>query len=104
MTSSSARSGIARASPSSHRRAGTPAAAGPCEQAEQPLLAGRGLVFRDGDRGEPILQGAEVQIAAGDRLLLEGPSGGGKSTLAMVLAGGRVPSSGLLLLGGLDPA
>ena len=61
-------------------------------------------MFRHSNRGEAILQGADLQIAMGDRLLLEGPSGGGKSTLAMVLAGGRFPESGLMLLGGLDPA
>jgi ATP-binding cassette, subfamily B, bacterial len=43
-----------------------------------------------------------VKIGAGDRLLLEGPSGGGKSTLAALLAGSRVPESGLMLLDGLD--
>ena len=39
---------------------------------------------------------------AGDRLLLEGESGGGKSTLASLLTGLLAPESGLLLLGGLD--
>ena len=43
-----------------------------------------------------------MRIHAGDRLLLEGASGGGKSTLAALLSGLRVPESGLLLLGGLD--
>ena len=38
----------------------------------------------------------------GDRLLLEGPSGGGKSTLAAVLASLRVADHGLLLLEGFD--
>jgi ATP-binding cassette subfamily B protein len=38
----------------------------------------------------------------GERVLLEGPSGGGKSTLAALLTGMRQPESGLLLLGGLD--
>jgi ATP-binding cassette subfamily B protein len=74
------------------------------QDGKQPLLSARGLVFRHAGRSDPILQGAQVQIAVGDRLLLEGPSGGGKSTLAAVLAGGRAPDSGLLLLGGLDPA
>jgi ABC-type bacteriocin/lantibiotic exporter with double-glycine peptidase domain len=43
-----------------------------------------------------------LRVLAGDRLLLEGPSGGGKSTLASLLTGMRLPDSGLLLLGGLD--
>jgi ATP-binding cassette subfamily B protein len=66
------------------------------------LLEVHNLVFRYRDRGEPVLQGVELRIRAGDRVLLEGRSGGGKSTLAALLAGCRAPSSGLLLLGGLD--
>jgi ATP-binding cassette subfamily B protein len=68
------------------------------------LLEGRDLFFRHRGRGERVLQGASIRIGAGDRLLLEGPSGGGKSTLAAVLAGCRVPEAGLLLLDGLDRA
>ena len=34
--------------------------------------------------------------------MLEGPSGGGKSTLASLIAGLRQPESGLLLASGLD--
>ena len=49
-----------------------------------------------------MLRGCTVRIDPGDRVLLEGPSGGGKSTLASLLTGLRKPSSGLLLLGGLD--
>jgi ATP-binding cassette subfamily B protein len=67
-----------------------------------PLLDVRDLVFRYSDHLEPVLQGAAVRICAGDRLLLEGPSGGGKSTLAALLAGCRLPQAGLLLLDGLD--
>jgi ATP-binding cassette subfamily B protein len=66
------------------------------------LLDARDLVFRYRDRGNAVLQGVAVQVRAGDRLLLEGSSGGGKSTLAALLAGARVPESGLVLLDGLD--
>jgi ATP-binding cassette subfamily B protein len=66
------------------------------------LLDARDLVFRYRDRGGPVLQGVTVQIRRGDRLLLEGPSGSGKSTLAALLAGARLPESGLVLFGGLD--
>jgi ATP-binding cassette subfamily B protein len=66
------------------------------------VLDARDVVFRYHAAGRPVLRGCDVQIRAGDRLLLEGPSGGGKSTLAAVLAGLREPESGLLLLGGLD--
>lgn len=60
------------------------------------------LVFRYRGREEPVLRGCSLRVNAGERLLLEGPSGGGKSTLASLLTGMRRPDSGLLLLGGLD--
>ncbi len=69
---------------------------------ELPLLDARGLTFRYRDTGDPILKGCNLPIHSGDRLLLEGPSGGGKSTLAALLTGLRAPGSGLLLLDGFD--
>lgn len=60
------------------------------------------LVFRYGQRADPALAGCTLTVRAGERILLEGPSGGGKSTLGSLLAGLRVPQSGLLLLAGLD--
>jgi ATP-binding cassette subfamily B protein len=66
------------------------------------VLEAHELIFRYRDRGAPVLQGCNLRIRAGDRLLLEGPSGGGKSTLAALLSGLRVPESGLLLLRGLN--
>ena len=69
---------------------------------DPPLLEAHALVFRHRAHGTPVLQGCNLQIQVGDRLLLEGPSGGGKSTLASLLTGLRQPESGLLLLAGLD--
>ena len=66
------------------------------------LVEAHDLTFRYQERGEPALRGCGLQIRAGDRMLLEGESGGGKSTLASLLTGLRTPESGLLLLGGLD--
>jgi len=66
------------------------------------LLEAHDLSFRYREIGEPVLRGCNVQIREGDRLLLEGASGGGKSTLASLLTGLRAPASGLLLLSGLD--
>jgi ATP-binding cassette subfamily B protein len=66
------------------------------------LLDARDLVFRHNDRTEPAIKGCDLRIRTGDRLLVEGPSGGGKSTLASLLAGLRQPDSGLLLLRGFD--
>lgn len=61
------------------------------------------LVFRHAGRAEPVLKGISLRVAQGDRVLLEGSSGSGKSTLGALLAGLRTPTSGLLLLHGLDP-
>lgn len=66
------------------------------------IIDARDLTFRYGNRPEPVLRGCSVCVGYGDRLILEGSSGGGKSTLAALLAGLRRPESGLLLLGGLD--
>jgi ATP-binding cassette subfamily B protein len=72
------------------------------ENEEQTVMEAHDLVFRYQDRGEPVLKGCSLIIRRGDRLLLEGSSGGGKSTLTSLLVGLRVPQSGLLLLHGLD--
>lgn len=77
-------------------------ARGPRAGAGRVLLEATDVVFRHEGRAEPVLKGVTLRIAEGDRILLEGPSGGGKSTLGAVLAGLRAPTSGLLLLGGLD--
>jgi len=66
------------------------------------LIEGHDLTFRYEDRSEPVLKGCDLQIKAGDRILLQGGSGGGKSTLSSLIGGMRAPASGLLLLGGLD--
>jgi ATP-binding cassette subfamily B protein len=76
----------------------------PSPEAEngQPILDACDLIFRYHERGEAVLRGGNLRVCAGDRILLEGPSGGGKSTLASLLVGLRLPQSGLLLLQGLD--
>jgi ATP-binding cassette subfamily B protein len=66
------------------------------------LLDGRDLAFRYTDRTEAVISGCDLRIKTGDKLLIEGPSGGGKSTLASLVAGLRQPDSGLLLLRGFD--
>jgi ABC-type multidrug transport system fused ATPase/permease subunit len=72
------------------------------EGADHAVIEAHDLVFRYQQRGEPVLKGCSLTVRRGERLLLEGPSGGGKSTLASLLVGLRVPQSGLLLLRGLD--
>ena len=60
------------------------------------------LTFRYRKDGKPALQPCSLTIRRGERILLEGSSGGGKTTFASLLSGMRQPDSGLLLLNGLD--
>ena len=69
---------------------------------QRALLTLHEVEFRYRAGGRAIVQNGNLEIREGDRLLLEGPSGGGKSTLAALLTGLQLPTSGLLLLGGLD--
>lgn len=66
------------------------------------VLVMQDLVFRYGNQEPALLRGIDLCIRNGDRILLEGTSGGGKSTLANIITGLRTPESGLLLLNGLD--
>ena len=66
------------------------------------MLVAHDLSFHYHDRSEPAVKGLSLSVRAGERLLLEGPSGGGKSTLVALLAGLRLPKTGLVLLEGLD--
>ena len=68
------------------------------------LISADQLSYQYDRRAEPVLNNARLTIKHGDRMLLEGTSGGGKSTLASLLVGLRQPGSGLLLLNGLDRA
>ena len=54
------------------------------------VVEGHDLVFRYGERADPAVAGASLRVNSGERLLLEGPSGGGKSTLGSLLSGLRV--------------
>lgn len=68
----------------------------------QILVEAHDLSYRHAGRAEWSIERCSVQIAAGERILLEGASGSGKTTLASLIAGLRVPDSGLLLVQGLD--
>jgi len=78
----------------------TPGAAS--QEGMEPLLEARGIAYQYPGRVQPALRDCHLAIQAGDRLLLEGPSGGGKSTLVSLLTGRRLPAAGLILLDGLD--
>lgn len=66
------------------------------------VLELRSVRFAYPGRERPVLDAATLTILQGDRMLIEGPSGGGKTTLAALLAGLRQPSSGLVLVKGVD--
>jgi ATP-binding cassette subfamily B protein len=72
------------------------------EAIRTPLIDAQAMSFSYPSSNETVIEGADLVIAHGDRILLEGPSGGGKSTLASLLTGLNKPDSGLLLLNGLD--
>ncbi|MGI5457382.1 ABC transporter ATP-binding protein [Streptomyces sp. CA-249302] len=50
------------------------------------------------------LDGVDLAIADGDRLVIQGPTGGGKSTLLQMLGGLDRPSDGEVVLDGTDLA
>ena len=54
------------------------------------------------DRGAPVLDGARLTIAAGERVAIVGTSGVGKSTIADLLVRQIDPASGRILLDGHD--
>jgi ATP-binding cassette, subfamily B, bacterial RamB/AmfA len=62
-------------------------------------LALRDVTFRYGPHSAPVLSGANLTIAHGDHVGVVGPSGVGKSTLAMLLTGLARPERGQVLVG-----
>jgi ATP-binding cassette subfamily B protein len=66
------------------------------------LLAARELDFHYPGRSAPVLSRCSFELRRGDRVLLEGPSGGGKSTLGALVAGLRSPDAGSLRLHGVE--
>jgi ATP-binding cassette subfamily B protein len=79
-----------------------PPAAADVAMSRRKLIDVSDVVFRYRPEGRAILRGLDLTVYQGEKILLEGGSGGGKSTLAALLTGLRVPESGLLLLNGLD--
>lgn len=79
----------------------------PVHEPEVPeqLPTSRDLVIRDlhaGYDGPLVLQGVDLTVPFGSRVVVTGPSGAGKSTLAAVLLRFLEPRSGAVSLGGVD--
>jgi ATP-binding cassette subfamily B protein len=70
--------------------------------ADAVVLDVQGLGFRYRANAEPVLSDCTLVLRRGDRVLLEGASGGGKSTFASLLVGLRDAGRGYILLRGLD--
>lgn len=63
-------------------------------------LEARDLSFRYGRREPLVLENCSLSVESGERLALFAPSGYGKTTLAMLLAGYLKPGGGEVLLDG----
>ncbi len=70
----------------------------PLTSTNTPMITAHDVSFRYRRVAKPALQHCTLRIDQGERILLEGPSGGGKSTLAALLAGLRLPGEGQLSL------
>ncbi len=55
-------------------------------------------------RGDPVLAGVNLTIRPGDRIVLTGPNGTGKTTLLMLLLGFVSPAAGAIRAGDVDVA
>ncbi|MEV8367532.1 ABC transporter ATP-binding protein [Streptomyces niveus] len=67
-------------------------------------LSGVTKQYRRGKETVDALAGVDLTIGEGDRLVIKGPTGGGKSTLLQMLGGLDRPSAGSILLDGTDLA
>jgi putative spermidine/putrescine transport system ATP-binding protein len=85
-------------SPTSDPAVDTAAAGG------SPAISLRGLakVFGSGDAQVRAVDGVDLDVVDGEFLTLLGPSGSGKTTVLRMIAGFELPTSGTLLLDGVD--
>src|SRR5690606_3188274 len=60
----------------------------------------KNVSFRYEKEGRWILSDINLKIQTGDRILIKGPSGVGKSTLVELLIGYRVPTKGEVMVNG----
>ena len=68
--------------------------------ADGPALVLRGVSFAYGGRAEPVLDRLDLTLPTGGHLAVVGPSGTGKSTLALLVSGLLRPGAGEIVLCG----
>lgn len=68
------------------------------------LVRAQGLfkIYKEGAAETVALQGAAIDLRAGESVSLVGPSGSGKTTLLWILAGLGLPSAGQVFVDGVD--
>ncbi|MEV1024381.1 ABC transporter ATP-binding protein [Streptomyces sp. NPDC050264] len=67
-------------------------------------LTGVTKQYRRGKETVDALRGVDLTVADGGRLVIQGPTGGGKSTLLQMLGGLDRPTAGSVVLDGVDLA
>lgn len=69
-----------------------------------PSIELRDVGFRYGDAQPSVLHGFDLVLEPGTTTAIVGPSGSGKSTVLSLIAGLQLPTSGRLLIDGVDAA
>ena len=77
-----------------------PALSDPFHGRRCPSVRLQGISFHYAD-GPPVLDGLDLEIAAGEHIAIVGASGGGKSTLVQIILGLYPPSAGRVLFDGV---
>lgn len=72
------------------------------ETAGTTVVECKDVSFRYPTRPSTVLQDVNLKIKSGDQILLQGDSGGGKSTLGKLLAAIQTAETGLILCRGID--
>jgi len=72
------------------------------DDSKQVKIIGLSRSFREGNRRHDVLNGLNLEIAAGETVALRGRSGSGKSTLLNLISGIDQPDGGEIIVGGVQ--